>query len=404
MLKAMADTTTRRFGPTISMFEKLKLIFTALTELARTYNGETAEMSVETAQALKKAGLMGFIETVFSLYHKLHVMWSAFSAALDDISDTLGPIIIPMMEELGALFREVADALGITGALTKGAASSTEAWADAGEWLADTIIDTVGWVVSLIRWGAHISRVVVEFLRLRDAIDATNGSLKETNELSENEKEFLAGMKQGVDLWVEAFVSLFTVIEMLGHLLQHGTMKGFKSIQETWDDAKAKVRAKEDAEKLSSADLEKRKIERAETQGFNYGMAPGEFGPPTADVDVRRDAYLRRTRRGMPGREEAPGGVDFNAAYAATAGNLSLLAPQGPGLPQGMGPMGGKGAATERTAAASEKTAATTTQQTAILQGIHSFLQSSGGLTVNMDGEKVGALIAKHGVAVGGTH
>jgi hypothetical protein len=402
MVKAVADTTTRELGPSISIFEKLKLIFTALTELARTYNGETAEMSVETAQSLEKAGLMGFVQGVFSLYHKLHVAWSTFSATLDDISDQLGPIIIPMIEELGLLFAEVADALGLTDAAADGAASSTESWAQAGEGLADTLATVVGWVIDLVRWGTNITRIVVEFFRLRGAIDEAHEGFITLQNVMDGVRVVGEFIKTVFGLIVEAIASIITAIMMANYYLEHKTLKGFKSIQETWDDAKARKQPKEE-QYLTHEQMIERNKSRAEKQGFNYGMPAGEFGPPTADVDERRDAFMRRTKRGMPGREEAPGGVDFNAAYAATAGNLSLLAPQGPGLPQGMGPMG-KGAATERTAAASEKTAATTTQQTAILQGIHSFLQSSGGLTVNMDGEKVGALIAKHGVAVGGTH
>jgi hypothetical protein len=270
--------------------------------------------------------------------------------------------------------------------------------------LADSLITAVGWVIDLVRWGAHISRVVVEFLRLQGVFDSINISLGDAS-LAVRFLQFEFWLlKKTLGLIAEAALAVINALMLVNHFKKNLSLKGFKTVQETWDDANAKTRAKEDAERLTSADMARRDVGRAEKQGFNYGMPAGEFGPPTADVDARRAAFLERTRRGMPGREEAPGGVDFNAAYAATAGNLSLLAPQGPGLPQGMGPMGGKGAATERTAAASEKTAATTTQQTAILQGIHNFLQSSGGLTVNMDGEKVGALIAKHGVAVGGTH
>lgn len=163
--KATADTMERDWSGIGGTLQKIKIGFEALNELISSYNGTTGEMSVETADKLKKAGIMDFVLSVFNVFHKLNVMWDEFMDTIDDISDEVGPTLLPMLAEMGDLIYELADAFGLVDAASKANASTTEDWSAAGRELGHIVIEITKGLVFLTRTGVAFARLFVVALK-----------------------------------------------------------------------------------------------------------------------------------------------------------------------------------------------------------------------------------------------
>jgi hypothetical protein len=82
-----------------------------------------------------------------------------------------------MMNELKALFVELAQALGLSSGLTKGARSSTVSWAEAGKAMVAVLVELTRNIITMIRVGVAIARVAVAFYTWADSSGALTASI-----------------------------------------------------------------------------------------------------------------------------------------------------------------------------------------------------------------------------------
>lgn len=95
----------------LGAWNKIKLVFKGVRALISSLSGGMGQMSAELAQKLEKAGLLGFVVTVFKVYYRVREalagLWGAFSHAFKRIRAILGPAIQSLMSAYAALARAV---------------------------------------------------------------------------------------------------------------------------------------------------------------------------------------------------------------------------------------------------------------------------------------------------------
>lgn len=163
-MKASADMISGGWGGgngVLGLFEKIKTLFFAVGEVISTFNGETSEISLETAEKLKKAGLWETFLKIEKFIFNANQAWEAFNDRLDEAVAVIGPVIVPLLGELQDLFYEVADALGFTTAATKANETGTAGWIDTGRGMADVLIDLGHFTIQLIRVFVGLTRVAI---------------------------------------------------------------------------------------------------------------------------------------------------------------------------------------------------------------------------------------------------
>jgi len=163
-LKASGDMISEGWGGAdgpISLFEKAKILFEAVSEAISTFNGETSEISLGTAEKLKKAGLWDTFVKIEKVIYNVNQAWDAFNVEMDRAAEVIGPVIIPLFYEVKDLMYELGDALGITTTAQNASEASTDSWVAAGEGMADILIDLGKFTVQLIRAFVLFSRVAI---------------------------------------------------------------------------------------------------------------------------------------------------------------------------------------------------------------------------------------------------
>lgn len=138
---------------------KIKIVFIALKELISSYNDGAGTMSLETAAALEKSGMKGFVDKVFNVFGKLDILWTSFTETLGTMGDALAPEFLPMLTEIKNLFFELADAFGLTKSFTDASGSSSKSWVDTGKQLATVIIDLTRGLIRFIRLSVGLVRM-----------------------------------------------------------------------------------------------------------------------------------------------------------------------------------------------------------------------------------------------------
>lgn len=162
--KVAADALGEKWGGSggvFSLFEKGKLLFEAFGEVISTFNGTTSTLSMETAEKLKKAGLLEFVGSGFLLMKKLNFAWEEFTDTMDELYQKVGPVIIPMFEELSDLFYEVADQLGILDSVTQANNMGMDEFGETGRSAALVLGDIAHFTTQVIRTFIFLARVGV---------------------------------------------------------------------------------------------------------------------------------------------------------------------------------------------------------------------------------------------------
>jgi hypothetical protein len=157
--KAAADMVKDEWGGVGSTFQKINLIFKGVSESIASYNGKTSEMSLDTAEALQKGGLMETVNKIMSVFHKLNSAYEGFEDAIDEVSYKLGPVLIPMLDEMGVLFWDIVDALGFSNAAMRANTGTTDDWAAGGRNAADALISISHALIQGVRYGMLFARI-----------------------------------------------------------------------------------------------------------------------------------------------------------------------------------------------------------------------------------------------------
>lgn len=168
-------------GGVFSIFEKGKLLFNAFGEILSSFNGTTATMSMETAENLKKAGLLEFVGKAYLFLVKMNGAWEEFSDTLNELGEIVGPVIVPMVSELAELITELADNFGILSSATKAGNGTLDDYKSTGRTMALVLGDIAHFTVQVIRFFTALARVVnfmltpffLVFKGVLDAIKAT---------------------------------------------------------------------------------------------------------------------------------------------------------------------------------------------------------------------------------------
>lgn len=166
-LKATADVASGDWDGdkgVFGIFAKGKLIWEGLSQVFESFDGKTSKISTETAGKLKKAGLWEFFQDLQAFVYKASVAWDAFNLGLEDIAQIVGPVIIPLIEEIGDMINELSGNVGdSSGKVTD--------WKDAGLKMAHALAEIGKWTVIVIRVMVGFARIVIYVSDLGHAFD-----------------------------------------------------------------------------------------------------------------------------------------------------------------------------------------------------------------------------------------
>lgn len=138
----------------IGILDKLQAGWQGLTELVASYDGVTGTMSLNTANAMKKAGV--YEETVkwFKAFAWLIDVWHGFTDGLEDATDELYGYT-ELFDEIGALITEIGEALGLI------SFDSLKDGEGVGRSLASVLLSIVNGVTEVARWAVAGARIIV---------------------------------------------------------------------------------------------------------------------------------------------------------------------------------------------------------------------------------------------------
>lgn len=156
--KAAGDMTKEGWGGIGDTFQKINLVFKGVSESIASYNGSTSEMSLETAEALEKGGLMGTVNKIMSAFHKANSALEGFEDAIDEVSYKLAPVLIPMLNEMGAAFWDICDALELSSAAMRVNSGTTDDWAGSGREAANALIALSHGLIQGVRYAMLYGR------------------------------------------------------------------------------------------------------------------------------------------------------------------------------------------------------------------------------------------------------
>jgi len=176
-IKSISDTSKRELQTPISMFEKIKVVFSALYEMISTFNGTTSEMSIETYNALKKSGMEGFVDGVMKVWLRLNQLWDGFTATMDDLSLSVGPTALELLGELKKAFLLFADMLGLTTLQTAATNKSGKDWANTGRDIATSLIVITKMMLGLMTTAIKVFNWMMEWKIIHGLLIAIGGLL-----------------------------------------------------------------------------------------------------------------------------------------------------------------------------------------------------------------------------------
>ncbi len=145
----------------LSAWNKIRLVFEGIRALIGSLSGGIGQMSAELANKLKAAGLLGFVVTVFKVYHRVREalagLWGAFSHAFERIRAILGPAVGALMGAFGALGRAVFSVTEIFGIVAGSAEGST--WRKFGAVIgtvAGVLLQGLAFALKIVAWNLTI--------------------------------------------------------------------------------------------------------------------------------------------------------------------------------------------------------------------------------------------------------
>ena len=93
----------------LGVWNRVSLVFQGIRELVSSLSGGVGQMSAELAQKLEAAGLMGFVVTVFKVYHRVREylagLSDAFSHAFGRVRAILEPAVRSLVGAYAALYK-----------------------------------------------------------------------------------------------------------------------------------------------------------------------------------------------------------------------------------------------------------------------------------------------------------
>ena len=118
----------------MDMWERFKLVVTAVVEGVRNMNGNMTHLSTTTARALSKKGLLGFVEQILLTISQSRIMFNSMRESMEK----LAPRIMESLKPLMAAAERFAQTLGID--LEEGIDQTMGAWEKRGVSAANAIV------------------------------------------------------------------------------------------------------------------------------------------------------------------------------------------------------------------------------------------------------------------------
>lgn len=113
----------------VGVWDNIKLAFEGIRVLISSLSGGVGQMSADLAGKLQKAGLMGFVITVFKVYYRireyLRGLWEAFSSSFAAIRSTLEPVVTGLVDAFSDLFGAFGNILETLGIISSAADASS---------------------------------------------------------------------------------------------------------------------------------------------------------------------------------------------------------------------------------------------------------------------------------------
>lgn len=145
----------------LGAWNKIRLVFKGIRALISSLSGGMGQMSAELSQKLEKAGLLGFVVTVFKVYYRVREalarLWGAFSHAFKRIRAILGPAIQSLMSAYAALARAVFSVVEIFGVVTNSADGSS--WRTFGAVIgtvAGVLLQGLAFALKIVAWNLSL--------------------------------------------------------------------------------------------------------------------------------------------------------------------------------------------------------------------------------------------------------
>lgn len=145
----------------LGAWNKIQLVFKGIRALINSLSGGMGQMSAELSQKLEKAGLLGFVVTVFKVYYRVREalagLWGAFSHAFKRIRAILGPAIQSLMSAYAALARAVFSVVEIFGVVTNSADGSS--WRTFGAVIgtvAGVLLQGLAFALKIVAWNLSL--------------------------------------------------------------------------------------------------------------------------------------------------------------------------------------------------------------------------------------------------------
>jgi hypothetical protein len=142
---------------TVSLFEKLKVVFDVIVEIFRTYEKGVVAFSQATEDAIHKTGIEGWVQNLIAFADNLRSFWGGLVEGWDILSDELGPHVMILFTQLKLLIFDVMEALGMT---TKGEEGMIS-WADAGRGLIRIFTEMTKIFIQVVLWTVVFTRAMI---------------------------------------------------------------------------------------------------------------------------------------------------------------------------------------------------------------------------------------------------
>lgn len=156
LVAALGSLTTGTAG-SLGVFEKLKILWTAIVEIFQTFNGTTAEIGTDTARNLKAAGLYEFAQDVVGLLRGLNAFWTGLKAGWSQLTSDAGPALQKMMKSIGEAVSAIAEAFGFDEAAT-----STEGWTNTASKLVGILTTMVILLAQAITFASGVVKAMAK--------------------------------------------------------------------------------------------------------------------------------------------------------------------------------------------------------------------------------------------------
>lgn len=378
---ATAQTIQSNYGGVAKTFTDIKLVVGAIGELYASYNGTAATMSKSTAEALQKEGLLGVVQRIYMTGHRVAVFFRTLGNEMTYFGARLAPVIIPMLNEVKALFSELASALGLNIEKFNASGQSTQVWANYAKEAVTALVDLTRAIVGVVRESVQIARTTVFWGRMALYVMNLGGSFGEMGAIAKGALNALMLPARAVAAVLGAIVGAVKSVIKMFAVMKMATTEGLtlEEAGKKFDDMMPKKEADAARQGVSWTPNQMVKAWEGDTSPWKAGDLR----------DGRRltDEEASSLNLGTEiGRSQA-GGTDFAAAYQAKM--AAQYAEQSKGTPFGPPTAEQAGAANqEQVAAAVSKVAESNNNTASKLDAIAAAI-ANFAVTIEIDGAAI---------------